>query len=164
MQFQVPQFIETEDKIVGPFTLKQFLYVASAGGLSFMLYFMVQTWLWALLSVFIVSGGLALAFLKINGRAFPAVLLSMFSFYWKPQMYVWQSENPHVKKEEALRSSGIQDIISGLLLKNTLQHLQTGTRTTTKRAIEKARNIEERYQIFQRLTGERQAARRIDYR
>jgi len=26
MQFQVPQFIEIEDKIFGPLTLKQFLY------------------------------------------------------------------------------------------------------------------------------------------
>ncbi|MFM2424198.1 MAG: hypothetical protein RLZZ70_589, partial [Candidatus Parcubacteria bacterium] len=32
MQFEVPQFIEIEDKIFGPLTWKQFLYVG--GGLS----------------------------------------------------------------------------------------------------------------------------------
>ena len=32
MRFQLPQFIETETKLVGPFTLKQFIYLA--GGAS----------------------------------------------------------------------------------------------------------------------------------
>lgn len=32
MKFQVPQFIETETKIIGPLTLRQFLFVA--GGIS----------------------------------------------------------------------------------------------------------------------------------
>ena len=34
MQFQVPQFIETEDKVVGPLTLRQFMYIAGAGAAS----------------------------------------------------------------------------------------------------------------------------------
>ena len=28
MKFQVPQFIETEEKIIGPFTVKQFIFIA----------------------------------------------------------------------------------------------------------------------------------------
>lgn len=32
MKFQVPQFIETETKLIGPLTLRQFLFVA--GGVS----------------------------------------------------------------------------------------------------------------------------------
>ena len=55
MQFQVPQFTEAEDKIVGPLTLRQFIYIAAAGGVSVMLYFAVITWLWAFLSMFIWS-------------------------------------------------------------------------------------------------------------
>ena len=38
MQFQVPQFIEIEDKIFGPLTFKQFIYLAGGGGLCFLLY------------------------------------------------------------------------------------------------------------------------------
>ena len=33
MEYQVPQFIEVEDKIIGPLTLKQFIYIAGASGL-----------------------------------------------------------------------------------------------------------------------------------
>ena len=38
MHFQTPQFIEIEDKIFGPLTLKQFIYLAGAAGLSFTAY------------------------------------------------------------------------------------------------------------------------------
>ncbi|TSC80302.1 MAG: hypothetical protein G01um101429_152 [Parcubacteria group bacterium Gr01-1014_29] len=31
-QFQVPQFIEVEDKIFGPLTTKQFFYLLGGGG------------------------------------------------------------------------------------------------------------------------------------
>lgn len=164
MQYQVPQFIETEDKIVGPFTLRQFIYVAVGGGISFMLYFSVKPWLWFLLSVFAVGGSLALAFIKVNGRPLLNFFLSMLSFYWKPQIYLWQPENPELKKQDAINSSIaegglLERIVSGIVLKNTWASLQTGTKKSgTPRA------TKDRYEVFRRLTGERQAARRVDYR
>ena len=48
MRFQVPQFIEVEDKIFGPLTLKQFIYLAGAGGLVFVL--------WRVLPLFVAIG------------------------------------------------------------------------------------------------------------
>src|SRR3990172_12458701 len=38
MQFQVPQFIEIEDKIFGPLTFKQFIYVAGGAGACYLLW------------------------------------------------------------------------------------------------------------------------------
>ena len=38
MQFQVPQFIEIEDKIFGPLTFKQFIYLAGGVGASIVLW------------------------------------------------------------------------------------------------------------------------------
>ena len=35
MQFQVPQFLDVEDKIVGPFTIKQFIYLAGGVGMGY---------------------------------------------------------------------------------------------------------------------------------
>jgi len=164
MQFQVPQFIETEDKIVGPFTLRQFLYLAAAGGLIFVLYFLVQTWLFSILSFFIGGAGVALAFLKINGRPFQKMLISAVSYLWKPQTYVWRADRPSIKKEEVIKSAGLEDIVSGALLKSMWQKLQVGTKEAGKEAVRRVRAAEERYQIFQKLSGERRAARRVDYR
>ena len=69
MQFQVPQFIETEDKIVGPFTLRQFMYVAGAGLGSAILYFTVATWLWLILTIVLLGGAVGVAFIKVGGTA-----------------------------------------------------------------------------------------------
>jgi len=167
MQFQVPQFIETEDKIVGPFTIRQFIYVAFAGGFSFMLYFTIQTWLWFAISVFLFSFAMALAFIKVGGRPMSHVLTAAFNFYWKPQTYVWQPEHPEIQKSaeslQPMEKSGtaIEDIISGKSLRNVWQNLQTGTKISDQQFFGE---MENRYQVFQRLSGERDAARRIDYR
>ena len=39
MRFEVPQFIEIEDKIFGPFTWKQFVYLAGGVGLAAVIFF-----------------------------------------------------------------------------------------------------------------------------
>ena len=163
MQFQFPQFIETEDKIVGPFTLRQFLYVAAAGVLGFILYFTVQPWLFVLLSVIFLSIALGFAFTKIEGRPLAHIFLSAISFYWKPQTYVWQPEHPEVPKESGLRGGGIslEDIVSGAALHSVWKSLQTGLAPSSpKKELEKGG----RFQIFQRQSGERRSARRVDYR
>lgn len=164
MQFQVPQFIDTEDKIIGPFTIRQFSFVAAAGLLSFVLYFTVQVWLWAALSILFLAAAAGFAFIKIEGRSLTHILLSAFSFYWKPQTYVWQPEHPEIPKNEAIKQEGgisIEGIVSGAALRNAWKSLQTGTpKVSQKQFFEKA----ERYEIFQKLSGERNAAKRIDYR
>jgi len=35
MRFEVPQFIDVEDKLFGPLTFTQFVYLAGSGGISF---------------------------------------------------------------------------------------------------------------------------------
>lgn len=162
MQFQVPQFIETEDKIAGPFSLKQFVFLGGIALVCFLLFYVLQSmFLAAVLSLILAGGGVALAFVKVNGKGLPSILGSALRFYWKPQTYVWQAENPSIRKEEVIESSGLQSIVSGVLLKNAWQNLQTGTKTVTGTAV---RKTQERYQIFQKITGERKAARRVDYR
>jgi len=82
-QFQVPQFIEVENKIVGPLSLKQFLYLAVAGIVCFMLYFILQLWLWLLITAILGGSAVALAFIKYNGQPLPKVAWAAFTFFWK---------------------------------------------------------------------------------
>ena len=92
MQFQVPQFIEIEDKVVGPFTFKQFIFVLGAAGGGFFIYRIV----WAPLSyilIALVSGfSLALAFYKVNDRPFISVVESWFKFSLGNKRYLWKKE------------------------------------------------------------------------
>ncbi len=164
MQFQVPQFIETEDKIVGPFTLRQFMYIAGAGAASAILYFSVVTWLWFILTVILLGGALGVAFIKIGGRPLANVILSAFGFYWKPQTYIWKSEVQPAAAPRQTSESGIslEKIITGAALHQRWEKLQTGEKVPEVKTIPNKMNV--RYQIFQRVSGARDAAKRVDYR
>lgn len=86
----MPQFIEHEPKIVGPLTFKQFIFVGIAGAICFTLYFAVPFFSFILLSIVIMLGGFALAFLKSGGRSLPVVLKNFFNFSLAPKMYLWK--------------------------------------------------------------------------
>jgi hypothetical protein len=102
MRFQVPQFIEVEDKMVGPLTLKQFLYIAGFGGLAFIFYTLIPFAIISLpVGVLFVAFGLALAFYKPDGyRPFVAVLEQAFKYYINPKRYVWHKKEREVTKRE----------------------------------------------------------------
>lgn len=89
MQYQVPQFIDIEDRIIGPLTLKQFLYLAFAGAILFVFFFLFKFFIWIIVSIPIVALALALAFLKINDRPFVYFLLAAIFYFIKPKLYVF---------------------------------------------------------------------------
>jgi hypothetical protein len=173
MQYQVPQFIETEDKVVGPFSLRQFAYVGAAAVVSGIAYFLLQTWLFVIVFIIFVGGALAFSFIKINGQPLIKIATSAFNFYWKPQLYIWKADHPimtqHHAPAETRELPPIAAIASGSSLHKSWENLQTGTpaaaetrKTSDRQFIEK--KMAERYQIFQRQAGDRAAARRVDYR
>lgn len=170
MQFQVPQFIQTEDKVVGPFTLKQFAFVGAAGGICGLLYFVLQSWLWIISSILLLGAALAIAFIKIEGRPLPKVVLAALHFYWAPQTFVWQPEHPARSQQKTPApdkgKSGLWPIAEGVALHKSWAAVQTGTplegKNSDKQFIEQ--KMGQRYQIFSRPSGDRAAARRVDYR
>lgn len=103
MQFQVPQFIDVEDKIFGPLSFKQFLYVIGGIGGCFVLYRFLPGFV--AIPLIILVGGLAaaLAFYKINNRPFIVVLEAAFRYFTTTRLYVWRREykKPSPKEEAA---------------------------------------------------------------
>ncbi len=128
-QFQVPQFIETETKIVGPLTLKQFLYIGVASLISFFLFFVLQIWLWFIITAILGVAAAALAFIKFNGRPLPVILKSIVSYFWQPRMYLWQREDAALKLTEIrLPKAGQMSSPEG---KTSIKSLWTKLLTTT---------------------------------
>lgn len=167
MQFQVPQFIETEDKIVGPLTLKQFLYLAASGAICFMFFFLVKPWLWFILAALIGGLGAALAFIKVEGRPLPEIMLAGLKFMWNPQQYVWQTEKKVVVKAEPKTERGIslENVVAGFALKSAWRTVQTGSKPPAETApAQKSAAGPEKYEVFRSLSGDKRAARRVDYR
>lgn len=96
-KYQVPQFIETETKLIGPFTLKQFLFVAGGVSTSAMAYILLNG-VWFLLAVVVIMAFFgALAFLKINGVPFINYLAYMLSYSLSSKRYVYRPGMPEDK-------------------------------------------------------------------
>jgi len=92
MRFQIPQFIDVEDKIFGPLTLKQFIYVAGGTSIGVVSVIFLGIFLGLLVSSPIIILALALAFYKINNRPFVHTLESAFKYATKDKLYIWRKE------------------------------------------------------------------------
>ncbi len=93
MQYQVPQFIEIEDKIFGPLTFKQFLYLAGGAGASVLFFTLLPLWLAVIVSLPFIALALALAFYTINDRPFIDVLEHAISYYISGKLYLWKQRS-----------------------------------------------------------------------
>lgn len=197
--FQVPQFIDTEDKIVGPLTLKQFFYFAAAFLISFFIFYVLEFWLWLVISVFLAAFSSGLAFLKVSGRPLPLVFVYAFGFYWRPRVFLWRHEIPApVRVEEKISKirtpSSFQKITvsapksevkgpkiiftkkpelapSAITTGSGLKDLSEKMMTTKNVIPDRERDFsffkrrkKDQYSIIEKFTGERIAAKRIDYR
>lgn len=100
MKFQVPQFIETETKLIGPLTLKQFLWLASGGALLFLLFLTLNKFIFFIIAIPIGATSTALAFVKIGNIPLMNYALYGVMYFFNPKQYIF-------KKEE---KSDIQDI------------------------------------------------------
>ncbi len=99
MQYQVPQFIELEDRIIGPLTLKQFLYLAFAGALLFVFWFLFAFYIWIIVALPIAAMAVVFAFLKINDRPFVYFFLAFIKYFTKPKLYIFSSAPEKIKLE-----------------------------------------------------------------
>ncbi len=113
MRFQVPQFIEVEDKIFGPLTLKQFIYVVGGGGLSFMVYVFLDSLLLSAIPAAIIMGiSAALAFYKINNKPLVSVIESAFYYYIGNKLYIWKKQEPKKSKSPVEPNADTKDYAS----------------------------------------------------
>lgn len=96
MRFDVPQFIEIEDKIFGPFTWKQFIYLAGGGGMGLILFFVAPFWIFFIFGVPLIILASLLAFYPVNNRPFSSFLESMVNYYSNARNYRWRKEKGNV--------------------------------------------------------------------
>lgn len=97
MQFRVPQNIDLEDKVIGPMTLKQFVYVLAGGMLDYVCFLIFDTTLFILLALPITLFFLAMAFAKVQDQPFPKFLQNFIIFLFIPKQRVWNKKAKPVK-------------------------------------------------------------------
>lgn len=102
MEYQVPQFIGVEDKIIGPLTLKQFIYLAGGAGLCVVLFSYLPIIFALLLSAPVAGFVAALAFYRINGKPFIEMVEAGFNYYIHAKLFLWKHEESKTIKKEAV--------------------------------------------------------------
>lgn len=112
MRFQVPQFIEVEDKIIGPLTIKQFIYIAGGAGMCFILIRYLGLMLGIVAALPVAAFALALAFYKPNERqSFILFVENAFKYFVGEKLYIWkkQDKQPIAKTVEAREATSDLD-------------------------------------------------------
>ncbi len=93
MQFKVPQFLDIEDKIFGPFTFSEFVYLAGGAGLCYVLFKLLGFFV-GFVPILLVGGfSLALVFYRPNGKPFINMVENSISYYTQNRLYVWKRQD-----------------------------------------------------------------------
>lgn len=92
MRYELPQFIDVEDKLFGPLTFKQFIYLLGGGAICYICYtlFPLSIAIFFMVPVGILSA--ALAFYKLNTRPFIEVLQNFVSYTLRPKSFLWKRD------------------------------------------------------------------------
>jgi len=94
MQFKVPQNIDMEDKIVGPLTLVQFLYLLGGG---LIVYILFQS-LGSNMAVFVILAlpiaiiSVGMAFIKIQDQPLSHFIKAGIYYFTHPKIRFWKKE------------------------------------------------------------------------
>ncbi len=111
MQFKVPQFLEVEDKIFGPFTFREFVYLAGGAGMCFVVYKLLGL-IWGLIPILAIAGFAAtLTFYRPNNKPFIEMLEAGFKYFLQSKLYIWKRRKNKIKAEE--KTSVVQNSNTG---------------------------------------------------
>lgn len=92
MKYTVPQFIDVEDKIIGPLTTRQFLILLLTAGLMFLDFKLFDFGLFLATAIPTFALGGTFAFFRVNGQPFHFFLLNMVQTLKRPALRVWDKE------------------------------------------------------------------------
>lgn len=117
MQYPVPQFVDVEDKVIGPLTIKQFLWILGGAGITFLWWILVPAVLAVILTIPTVLLAGAFAFYKINGSPFYFFVANLFGFAIKPKIRVWrrsveveEKAIPEIKEKKKDEGSALKKV------------------------------------------------------
>ena len=99
MRYQTPQFIEEEEKLFGPLSFRQFVYLVGGLGISFIIYKTLTFYIAVLIIIPAIMLSIALAFYKVNERPFIDTVEAAFYFFISHKLYTYKKSNKPIKQE-----------------------------------------------------------------
>ena len=107
MQFKVPQFLDIEDKIFGPFTFKEFIYLVGGAGLCFVLYKLLGLVLGAIPILSVAALSVALARYRPNNKPFIDMIEAGFGYLTQSKLYIWKRRQAEIQQPDKIKSKEI---------------------------------------------------------
>ena len=123
MQFKVPQFLDVEDKLFGPFTFSQFVYLAGGAGLCFVLFKLLGFLIGAVPILIIAGISLALTFYRPNKKPLVFMLEAGFKYVLESKLYIWERKKGKPRKKEGEENKNAMSSHAPKLNKSKLQDL-----------------------------------------
>jgi hypothetical protein len=120
MLFNVPQFIDVEDKVVGPLTAKQFGWLALGGVCVLVAHSFLDQSAFVIAVVIIGLMFGALAFYRPYNQPLIKFITSSAFFVYRPKLYIWQKE-----KEGGIQREKKVQVVAELPKRKTFDAKQT---------------------------------------
>jgi hypothetical protein len=92
-QFTVPQFIDVEDKIIGPITSRQFVIMLGTFLLIAINYKIFYFSMFLAVSIPELAISLVFSFIKVNGRPFHFFVLNIVQTVKRSGLRIWSNSN-----------------------------------------------------------------------
>jgi len=121
-QFVVPQFIDVENKIFGPITVRQFVILIIAALFIFIAYKLADFSLFIIEALLIIIVFGMFAFFKINGQPLHYFLLNFTATLVKPKIRIWDNKKTfsvNKKKNQPSTEKPIQVYRKKPMISNT---------------------------------------------
>lgn len=99
MRYEVPQFIEIEDKIFGPLTWRQFVYLGGGIGAAVVMFLILPFILAVIIGIPLALLAGALSFYPINNRPFSYFLEAIYNYATQDKLYLWHRKSDMIYKE-----------------------------------------------------------------
>lgn len=90
MLINVPQYIDVEDKIVGPITAKQLGWLIALGVILLIMWNMVPSPVFFIVGLPLTILFLALAFYRPYGQPLGSFVVFGIMYYFRPKVYIWK--------------------------------------------------------------------------
>lgn len=89
-QITVPQFLDVEDKIIGPITVRQFIEILIGSIIIFIFYKLFDFSLFLVSGLIVFTIMMTFAFYKVNGQPFHNFLLNFIATIKNPKLKIWR--------------------------------------------------------------------------
>jgi hypothetical protein len=131
MQYGVPQFIDVEDKIVGPLTGKQTVYLMIGGVVLMLVFTFFDFIFFALVFLVVAPITLAFAFWKPKGMTVSRWISNIVNFYTAQNLYVWRREPEIIMFKSSQKKKSSKEVEKESISKSRIRELAWVLDTST---------------------------------